>query len=165
VLKKGLAKSAVAGVAATLAMDAVWYRRRRAAGGTESFLAWEFASPTGFADAPAPARVAEWAADRIGVRLPDSAAGVANNVVHWATGLQWAAVASVLRTVTPLRPLTAGVVTGVVAWRTSYAVLPRLGIYRPMSEYDTRTLWDDLSAHLVFGATLGAAGWAVGVGR
>jgi hypothetical protein len=49
-----------------------------------------------------------------------------------------------------------GVATGVAAWGTSYAVLGRLGIYQPISEYDRETLVKDLSAHLVFGATLGA---------
>jgi hypothetical protein len=165
VLTKGLVKAAVAGGAATVAMDAVWYRRRRGAGTTQSFLEWEFAAPDGFADAPAPAKVAKWAADRAGVQLPDSAAGIANNAVHWATGVQWAVVGALVRRVTPLRPVTAGLVTGALAWRTSYAILPRLGIYRPMREYDTRTLWQDLSAHLVFGATLGAVGWVVRAGR
>jgi hypothetical protein len=165
VLTRGLSKATIAGAAATLAMDAVWYRRRRAAGTTQSFLEWEFAAPAGFDDAPAPAKVAKWAADRTGVQLPDSAAGIANNAVHWATGVQWAVVGAMVRRVTPLHPITAGLVTGAIAWRTSYVVLPRLGIYQPISEYDTRTLWQDLSAHLVFGVTLGAVGWAVRSGR
>jgi hypothetical protein len=162
---RGLAKATVAGAAATAAMDTVWYRRHRAGGGSETFLAWEFSAPPGFDDAPAPAKVAKWAADRFGVALPDSAAGAANNAVHWATGVQWAVVGSVLRTTTRVSPLTVGLATGVLAWRTSYALLPRLGIYRPMREYDTATLGRDLGAHLVFGTALGLAGSVVGVGR
>jgi hypothetical protein len=42
-------------------------------------------------------------------------------------------------------------------WAAGYAVLPALGVYRPIWEYDLETLWKDLSAHLVFGlATAGA---------
>jgi hypothetical protein len=165
VVIRGFVKAAVVGVVATAAMDAVWYRRHRAAGGSETFLHWEFAAPDSFDDAPAPAKVAKWAADRIGVALPDSAAGAANNLVHWATGVQWAVVASALRSATRVSPLTVGLCTGVLAWRTSYAILPRLGIYRPMREYDTATLERDLRAHLVFGATLGLTGAVLGVGR
>ena len=57
----------------------------------------------------------------------------------------------------PVPTLAVGVATGVTAWGSSYAVLGRLGIYRPITEYDKATLWKDLSAHLVFGTTLGAA--------
>jgi hypothetical protein len=62
---------------------------------------------------------------------------------------------SVLRTITPLATLTSGVATGAGAFATSYAILPRLGIYKRLSEYDGETLWQDLSAHLTFGTVLG----------
>ena len=35
-------------------------------------------------------------------------------------------------------------------------ILPLAGVYRPIWEYDARTLGVDLSAHLVFGAATGA---------
>jgi hypothetical protein len=35
-------------------------------------------------------------------------------------------------------------------------VLPRLGLYKPIWEYDRTTLAKDLSAHLVFGVTTAA---------
>ena len=57
--------------------------------------------------------------------------------------------------VLPWSPLTVGIGTGVAAWGTSYAVLGHLGVYEPITSYDTDTLWKDLSAHLVFGTTLG----------
>lgn len=41
------------------------------------------------------------------------------------------------------------------AWGASYAVLPQFGTYEPITDYDVKTLWSDLSAHLVFGLTLG----------
>jgi hypothetical protein len=50
------------------------------------------------------------------------------------------------------------VATGAGAFATSYAILPRLGIYKRLSEYDGETLWQDLSAHLV----LRCSGWCHG---
>lgn len=138
---------------ATAAMDFLWYRRYRANGGGQDFITWEFStSATDFGDdAPAPAQVGKRIADAVGVTLSGSDVGAANNVVHWMTGIGWGKAAGIL----PGPRLVVGVGTGVTAWATSYAVLGRLGIYRPISEYDKATLWKDLSAHLVFGATLG----------
>ncbi len=48
----------LAGVAGTLAMDLVWFRRYRRSGGGEGFADWELAtSTTGFEGAAAPAQV------------------------------------------------------------------------------------------------------------
>jgi hypothetical protein len=44
---------------------------------------------------------------------------------------------------------------GATAWAASYVVLPRLGVYKRISEYDRDTLVKDLSAHLVYGTTAG----------
>jgi hypothetical protein len=57
------------------------------------------------------------------------------------------------------------VLSGVGAWVTSYAVLPKLGVYKPITEYDPKTLWKDLSAHLVFGSAVGVASLAIGSAR
>jgi hypothetical protein len=147
---------AVAGAVGTLAMDLVWYRRFRAGGGSQSFGAWETSEGTeGFEDAGAPARTAKAVADLVGVHLPESSARALNSAVHWGTGIGWGkahgVAASVLGTSSPLL----GPVTAVAAWATSYAVLPLLGVYKPMREYDRDTLQQDLTAHLAFGATLG----------
>lgn len=147
---------AVAGALGTLAMDLLWYGRYRSGQGTQAFLAWETSEGTdSFETAAAPAQTAKVVADLVGVELPDSAARTVNNVVHWATGIAWGqahgAASAVLGTSTPLL----GPVTGVVAWSTSYVVLPRLGVYKPMREYDNDVLWQDLSAHLIYGMTLG----------
>ena len=32
-------------------------------------------------------------------------------------------------------------------------ILPQAGVYKPIWDYDARTLAEDLSAHLVFGVT------------
>lgn len=153
-----LTRGAVAGAVATAAMDALWFQRYRNGGGRDGIMAWEFSSSAdGFGDdAPAPARVGKLAADAVGVELHDSAAGLTNNVVHWATGTGWGKAATVASAVLPWSPLTVGIGTGVAAWGTSYAVLGHLGVYEPITSYDADTLWKDLSAHLVFGTALGA---------
>jgi hypothetical protein len=159
----GIFSSAMRGVAggivATAAMDALWYRRYRAEGGEDGFSTWEFSTPanTFDDDAPAPARVAKRIADTVGFELPDSSVATANNLVHWTTGVGWGKVAGLASAALPLPALVVGLVTGATAWGTSYAVLGAAGIYRPIAEYDSETLWKDLSAHLVFGAALGAA--------
>ena len=147
---------AVAGMVGTLAMDLLWYRRFRAGGGTQPFVAWETSEGTdGYEEAPAPARTAKAVAGLAGIDLPDSTARMVNNAVHWVTGIGWGKAhgiaAGIVGTANPLL----GPVTGVVAWATGYAVLPRLGVYKPMREYEREVLWQDLSAHLVFGAALG----------
>jgi hypothetical protein len=149
---------AIAGAAGTLAMDLVWYRRYIAAGGTQGFSAWETSEGTeDFEHAAAPARTAKAVADMAGIDLPDSAARPLNNIVHWITGIGWGkfhgTAAVTIGTTSPLL----GPVTAVVAWATSYAVLPRLGVYKPMRDYDREVLQQDLTAHLAFGTVLGLA--------
>ena len=147
---------AAAGTLGTLAMDLLWYRRYRAAGGTQPFMAWETSEGTeGYDDAPAPARTAKAVADLVGVELPDSSARAVNNIVHWTTGLAWGTTHGVAGAIVGTANPLMGPVTGVVAWATSYVVLPRLGVYKPIGEYDTEVLWKDLSAHLVYGTSLG----------
>jgi hypothetical protein len=154
-----IGRGLLAGAVGTVAMDAVWYRRAVAADETKSdFLTWEFKPETnGFDDAPAPARTARAVAERLHVPLDDRYAAPANNVVHWSTGVGWGVLASALAALPFVSGRRAGAVTGVVAWAASYAVLPRLGVYRPIGEYDRTTLWKDLSAHLVFGSACGTA--------
>lgn len=147
---------AIAGALGTLAMDLLWYRRYRSGEGTQPFLSWETSEGTdSFETAAAPAQAAKVVADFVGVELPDSSARSVNNAVHWITGIGWGkahgTAAAILRTSTPIL----GPITGVVAWGTSYVVLPKLGVYKPMREYENEVLWQDLSAHLVYGTTLG----------
>jgi hypothetical protein len=147
---------AVAGALGTLAMDLLWYRRYRSGGGTQPFMAWETSEGVeGYENAPAPARTAKAVADIAGVTLPDSSARTVNNLVHWMTGIGWGkaygTASTALGTSTPLL----GPVTGVVAWSTSYVVLPQLGVYKPIGEYDRDVLVQDLTAHLVYGSVMG----------
>ena len=139
------------------AMDLLWYRRYRADGGDKAFVAWEFSSSASAFDDEAPAQVGRLVADAVGITLPDSAVTITNNVVHWMTGIGWGKVGGLVAAAVPIPKLAVGIATGVTAWGTSYAVLGRLGIYRPINEYDKATLWKHLRAHLVFGTTLGAS--------
>jgi hypothetical protein len=157
-LIRGAFAGATAGLAGTFAMDILWYRRYRAAGGTQPFMAWETSEGTeGYENAAAPARTAKAIADMVGVTLPDSSARTVNNVVHWMTGIGWGKAhglaSTALGTATPL----IGPITGIAAWSTSYIVLPQLGVYKPIGEYDREVLVQDLTAHLVYGAVMGIA--------
>jgi hypothetical protein len=160
-------RGVVAGAVATAAMDLLWFRRYRADGGEQRLLSWELTtSADDFGeDAPAPARVGQRIAALVGIELPPSTVSATNDVVHWATGIGWGKLAGISAGLLPLPALGVGVGTGVTAWGTSYAVLGHLGIYEPITHYDSSTLWKDLSAHLVFGATMGAALTVLGVRR
>lgn len=154
-----VAGGAVAGAIATAAMDLLWYRRYRRDGGDSDPATWEFStSVTGYDDddVPAPAQVGQRVARAVGVDLDDSTVAAANSVVHWATGVGWGQFAGLAATIVPAPALGVGIATGATAWGTSYAVLGAAGIYQPITSYDLKTLWKDLSVHLVFGSVLGA---------
>lgn len=148
---------AVAGAVGTVAMDALWYRRQQVEGGGQSFLEWEFGgSPASYEEAGAPAQMAKKVAGAFGVELPASSAGLATNVVHWLTGVGYAA--ALQAGIDRRRNVAAsGLATGVGAFANSYVVLGALGVYEPIWEYDAETLQDDLTAHLVFGAATALA--------
>jgi hypothetical protein len=44
-----------------------------------------------------------------------------------------------------------------VVWLSGYVVLPLAKVYKPIWEYDARTLGDDFSAHVVYGAVVSSA--------
>ena len=50
-----------------------------------------------------------------------------------------------------------GIVFGSIVWATSYVVLPLVKLYKPIWEYDGKTLAKDLIAYLTFGLGTGAA--------
>lgn len=147
-------RGVAAGAVGTLAMDLVWYARYRRGGGEDSFVDWEFSASTkSWEDAGAPAQVGKRVMEGLLQReLPDEAAAMTNNAAHWATGLGWGALyglvaGSAVRAPSP----AAGAALGAAAFATSYAVLPAAKLYRPIWEYDVKTLAKDLTGHLVFG--------------
>jgi hypothetical protein len=79
--------------------------------------------------------------------------------MHWGYGSAAAAlygiVAGSLREPSPLY----GLPFGAAVWAAGYAVLPEAGIYKPIGEYDAKTLASDLGAHLAYGAGTGTAFW------
>jgi hypothetical protein len=52
-----------------------------------------------------------------------------------------------------------GLPFGAAVWLSSYLILPEGGLYKPIWEYDLKTLGGDLSAHLCYGAGTGVAFW------
>ena len=44
-------------------------------------------------------------------------------------------------------------------WVSGYVILPAGGLYKPIWEYDTKTLAWDLSGHLAYGAGTGVTFW------
>ena len=91
--------------------------------------------------------------------LPDRWAWLTSTVAHWAYGSSAAALygigAGSLR-----RPRAwYGVPFGAAVWAAGYVVLPAAGLYKPIWEYDSKTLASDLSAHLAYGAGTGVTFW------
>lgn len=154
-----LARGVVAGAVGTLAMDFVWYLRYRRDGGTQSFMHWEFSASTdGYEDAPAPAKVGQRLTEAVThAHLPDRTAGTMNNLVHWATGTGYGAAHGLASAAVGLAAVTHGLITGPAAFATSYTVLPLMGLYEPLWDYDAATIYKDLSAHLAFGLATAAA--------
>ncbi len=156
-----LVRGAVAGALGTIGMDLLLHTRYRRGGGTDGFADWELSAGTeDWEHAATPGLVGrKVAGDVLHVDLPDSAAALTNNVVHWATGLQWGAAYAVAAAGKP--GIRSGAMLGVVACSTSYVVLPLLGLYKPPWEYDAKELAQDYSAHLLFGVITGATLWVL----
>lgn len=152
----------VAGALGTAAMDAVWYVRYKRDGGSSDPIAWEFASGLNdWEKAPVPAQVGKRLAEAfLGHELPPESAQLTTNIMHWGYGLFWAGLYAIVVGSSPIRTPLLGLPFGAAVWSADYIVLPLGKFYKPMWEYDVKTLWNDLSAHLVYGLTT-AAGFAL----
>jgi hypothetical protein len=151
----------LAGALGTLAMDTLWFGRYRRGGGTSDALSWEFAiGLNSWQDASAPAKVGKLLYESLTHReLPPSRASLTTNIMHWGYGAQWGALFGLaLGCAGHLRWWHAPLLGGLV-WLSSYAILPVAGFYKPIWRYDPKTLWDDLSAHLVYGAAAAVTFW------
>jgi hypothetical protein len=150
-----ITRGALAGTVGTIAMDLLWYARYRHGDGDHAFIDWEFATGLDSWDnAPAPAKFGKRVIESVLQReLPADRAAVVNNVTHWATGVGWGAVFGVVSGSLAHRRGWHGLLFGAGVWLQSYAVLVPAGLYKPIWEYDAKTLWQDLSAHLVYGMT------------
>lgn len=154
-----VAKGLLAGAAGTLAMDAVWFARYRRGGGDSNFAKWEFTLDVSSWDqAPAPAQVGQRLVEGLFKReIPVSRAELVNNITHWGYGmlggLQYGIVVGSLG-----HPrIRYGVPFAVSVWGGSYVVLPLAKLYKPIWDYDFKTLAKDLSAHLAYGVVTATA--------
>jgi hypothetical protein len=152
-------RGAIAALVGTVAMDLVLFARYRTDGGKDHFRDWEFSADVkSWEDAPAPAQVGRRLYEGLfQEQLPDDRAVLVNNITHWAfgvlAGVPYGLLAGSLR-----NPRAAyGTAFGTAVWATGYAVLPKAGLYKKITEYDKVTLAKDLAAHLVYGLTTAAA--------
>jgi hypothetical protein len=149
----------VAGAVGTLAFDLLLYARYKRGGGKSGFRAWELSEELESWDqAPAPAHVGKRLVEGLfQIELPDQRAPLVNNIVHWGFGMLNGAVYGLVAG--SLRGPRAwyGLPFGATVWAGGYVVLPLAKLYKPIWEYDGRTLADDLSAHLVYGLSTAAA--------
>jgi hypothetical protein len=155
-IARGVAASAVG----TLAMDTWLYRGYRHGGGDVGFANWE--SSVGVAsweDAPAPAKVAKRLLAVVVRRdVPPRYARALNNATDWAFGLDAdAAYGLLLGSGHTSSKVAYGPPFGAAVWAGGYVVLPVLGVYEPIWDYDLETLGKDLRAHVVFGTVTAAA--------
>lgn len=150
-----------AGAVGTTAMDLAWYVRYRRGGGEDGFFKWEFGSaPTEWGKASAPARVGKLLYETVvRTKLPESQIAVTTNIMHWGYGTQWGLVLAAGLGANQDLKLWRGPLLGTLVWLSSYVSLPIAGFYKPIWSYDLKTLWDDLSAHLVYGEGAIASFW------
>ncbi len=150
----------MAGVVGTASMDAAQYAMYRRAGGQETPLAWEFPPVVSWEKAPDPGKVAKRLIEGFtGRELPDRWARLISTVAHWSYGSAWASLYGVLAGSLRRPYALYGLPFGVTVWASGYLVLPEAGLYKPIWEYDAKTLARDLTAHLGYGMGTGAAFW------
>ena len=138
----------------TVAMDALWYRRYKSGGGDSRVLVWEFgAKPSSWEEAPAPARAGRvLAAKLLDYDVPIERAGLLANLMHWGYGPTWGAQFALMAAMRRKRPgTTSALAFGTLVWASDYVTLPLMGVYRPIWRYPRRALFEDLTAHLLFG--------------
>ena len=162
-LARNVGAGALAGAGGTAAMDLLLYARYRRGGGKDGLWRWEFAGNVmSWDEASAPGQLARKALRQLtGDDPPEEWARPATNIVHWATGVGWGLLYGARASTTSRRSLAGALALGPAVWLSGYVVLPLARVYKPIWEYDARTLADDLSAHVLYGATASAVFAAV----
>jgi uncharacterized membrane protein YagU involved in acid resistance len=89
--------------------------------------------------------------------LPASYAALTNNLMHWLYGVGWGGLFGLSVGSVCAARLRQGPLLGALVWLASYVSMPIAGFYKPIWSYDLKTLWDDLSAHLVYGSATAVA--------
>lgn len=158
----------LAGTIGTVAMDLVLFYRYKRDDGEDSFSSWEFSSGLrSWEQAPAPAQIGKRVVEGVFEHeLPAARAPLVNNLTHWGYGILGGAQYGILAGSTANPRIGYGIPFGTAVWATSYVVLPLAKLYKPIWEYDAKTLAKDLSAHLAYGlATATAFNRLVGSAR
>jgi hypothetical protein len=154
-----VARGLAAGALGTAAMDTYLFARYHHSGGQRSAAEWESsAGVTNWDQAPAPAHVGKRLIEGLfDTELPPTRARLVNNAMHWAYGIfngaQYGVVAGSLST----PRIRYGIPFGATVWVSDYVILPAAKLYKPIWDYDAKTLANDLSAHLVYGLGTAAA--------
>jgi hypothetical protein len=154
-----IARGLLAGAFGTAAMDALLYERYRRDGGESNAGDWEFsAGLTSWDQAPAPAHVGKRLVEGLfDIELPANRAPLVNNVTHWAFGIVNGAQYGIVAASLKRQRIRHGLLFGAAVWSAGYVVLPAAKLYKPIWEYDAKTLAKDLSAHLVYGLATATA--------
>ena len=156
----------LAGAAGTASMDTARYVMYRRAGGPDSPLTWEFGPVESWEKAPDPGQAVRRLIEGFTQRsIPDRWAWFVSTAAHWGYGSAAGAAYGVLAGSRPRPRARYGPPFGAAVWAASYVVLPAAGLYRPIWEYDAKTLAKDLSAHLAYGTGTGVAFWLLANGE
>ena len=149
----------LSGAVGTAAMDVFLFARYRRAGGAEGPEEWEFSEDlSSWENAPAPAQVGKRLWEGLfQVELPPTRARLVNNVMHWAYGTFKGALYGIVAGSRPKERVSYGLPFGASVWAGDYIVLPAAKLYKPIWEYDAKTLANDLSGHIVYGLATAAA--------
>ncbi len=98
----------------------------------------------------------------VGLVLTEEAATAVGSGYHYLLGLSWAPVYVVLRRLTGVAPLAAGLATGLALWAGfDEGLVPALGFSAPNRAYPPSTHLRGLVGHLVYGLTIMATVEAV----
>jgi hypothetical protein len=150
----------LAGAVGTVCLDTVQYLRYRRTGGKKGPLAWEFAPIETWETAPDPGQVGKRVIEGFTQRkLPDRWAWPVSTAMHWGYGSSAAALYGIVAGSLRRPRAVYGLPFGAAVWAAGYVILPEGGLYKPIWEYDAKTLAIDLSAHLAYGAGTGTMFW------
>jgi hypothetical protein len=140
-------------------MDTFLFARYRRNGGGSSAKKWEFSvGVTSWEQAPAPAHVGKRLVEGLfRIELPPTRARLVNNAMHWAYGILNGAGYGIVAESLPTPRIRYGLPFGATVWASDYVILPAAKLYKPIWEYDAKTLANDLSAHLVYGLATATA--------
>jgi hypothetical protein len=148
----------LSGAVGTAAMDKFLFVRYRLGGGKDSPEEWEFSEDlSGWEDAPAPAQVGKRLVEGLfQVELPPTRAQLVNNVMHWTYGMLQGALYGIVAGSLPKQRVSYGLPFGVLVFAGDYVILPAAKLYKPIWEYDVKTLAKDLTSHIVYGLATAA---------